>query len=63
MKKEIEVLCCWKQFTIILLGSGRKKVGIAFMGSHKRMINAYGHTTLKARHPVRSVKLSNVGPG
>ena len=25
--------------------------------------NAYGHTTLKARHPVRSVKLSNVGPG
>ena len=25
--------------------------------------HAYGHTTLKTRHPVRSVKLSNVGPG
>ncbi|VDM63525.1 unnamed protein product [Angiostrongylus costaricensis] len=25
--------------------------------------DAYGHTTLKARHPVRSGKLSNVGPG
>ena len=27
------------------------------------IVDAYGHTTLKTRHLVRSVKLSNVGPG
>ena len=49
----------------ILLDAANCSVTLTLVSSTlpRLLLIAYGHTTLKTRHPVRSVKLSNVLPG